>query len=146
MKRERIGVDRTTITFSLPVGLKKEIEHFILLKNLENDKKESVSYFCLKSVKCYLQVQNIKNFEGLKKIWSEVFICNTNINLNKKLEILKKFKKEIEVEVEELESYFNYKKIKNLENDSSIKEVENLGEMASWVVEEIKKVEYENNN
>jgi len=137
MKRERIGVDRTTITFSLPISLKKEIERFILAKSLENGEKESVSYFCLKSVKCYLQAQKIKNCFDLKKIWSEIFINNNNINLDKKFKILKEFRKEIEEEIEELKRYFNYKKIKNLEND---------GEMASWVVEEIKKVEYENNN
>jgi len=139
MKRERIGVDRTTITFSLPIPLKKEIERFILAKSLEDGEKESVSYFCFKGVKCYLQAQKIKNCFDLKKIWSEIFISNTNVNLSKKLEILKKFKKEIEEEIEELERYFDYKRVNNLENDLKIKKVEDFGEIASWVVENMMK-------
>jgi len=138
MRREKIGVERTTITFSLPINLKKQIEHFILSKNLKSDERESVSYFCLKSVKCYLQIQKINKFEDLKNIWSCVFINNNNINLNRKLEFLKEFEKEIKKEIEELEEYFSYKKLKNLENES-IAKVEELGEMASWVVEEMKK-------
>jgi len=137
--REKIGIERTTITFSLPVHLKKEIERFILSKNLENSEKESVSYFCLKGVKCYLQIQKIDSFEDLMNIWSCVFINNNNINLLKKLEFLKEFKKELENEIEELENYFSYKKLKNLENDESIAKIESLGEMASWVLEDMRR-------
>jgi len=138
MKREKIGIERTTITFSLPVHLKKEIERFILSKNLENSERESVSYFCFKSVKCYLRIQKIDNFEDLMNIWGCVFINNNNISLDKKLEFLREFKKELEKEIEELENYFGYKELKNL-NDKSLEKVESLGEMASWVVEEMKK-------
>ena len=131
-------MDRTTITFSLPISLKKEIERFILAKSLEDGEKESVSYFCFKGVKCYLQAQKIENFEGLKKIWSEVFICNTNINLSKKLEILKKFKKEIEAEVEELESYFRFKELNKID-EVEVERFERMGQIPLLVREKMKK-------
>ena len=136
--REKIGVERTTITFSLPVDLKKQIEYFILSKNLKSDERESVSYFCFRSVKCYLQIQKIDSFEDLMNIWGCVFINNNNISLNKKLDFLKEFGEEIKREIEELEKYFSYKKLKNLE-DESIAKIESLGEMASWVLEDMRR-------
>jgi len=136
--------DRVMVTFSLPFHKKKEIEQLIISNSFRTGQKQTLSNFCLNAVLLYTKIQKVKEFGDLKEVWGEIFINNNNLTLQEKFEILKEFKKEIEEEIEELKRYFNYKKIKNLENDESVKKVENFGEMASWIVVKIKNKDKKN--
>ena len=133
--------DRVMVTFSLPLFLKKEIQHLIITDSYYSNKKKSVSNFCLKSVILNLKVHKINKFEDLKEIWSDIFINNRYIHLKKKLELLKDFKKEIESEIEELEEYYAFKALKKLENDEVAEKLEKLGQMYSPIVLEMQKKE-----
>jgi len=135
--------DRVMVTFSLPFYKKKEIEQLIISNSFRTGQKQTLSNFCLNAVLLYTKIQKVKEFGDLKEVWGEIFINNNNLTLQKKFEILKEFKKEIEAEVEELEEYFAFKNLKKIE-DKDVQKVENLGEMASWIVVKIKNKDKKN--
>ena len=131
-------MNRVMITFSLPLFKKKEIEQIIIANSYKTKQKQSLSNYCLKSVLLYTQVQTAANFKDFKAVWSNIFINNNNITLQNKLEILKNFEEEIKKEKEELEEYFAFKSLKKIK-DVEAEKMENLGEMASWIITEMKK-------
>ena len=131
-------MNRVMITFSLPLSKKKEIEQIIIANSYKTKQKQSLSNYCLKSVLLYTQVQTAANFKDFAAVWSNIFVNNNNITLQNKLEILKNFEEEIKKEKEELEEYFAFKSLKKIK-DVEAEKVENLGEMASWIVTEMKK-------
>ncbi len=129
--------ERVNITFSCPLSLKKEAEKIISKKNYRTDEKLSLSGFVAKSLNCYVKAQNAKNFKDFHDIFSEIFINNKNLDLQTKYKIVNDFLQFFEKIKNEFDEYYTYKKLKNLD-DESVKKVEELGEMASWIKEKIR--------
>ena len=129
--------ERVNITFSCPLFLKKQAEKIISKKNFEEGKKLSLSNFVAKSLNCYVKAQKAQDFKDFKDIFSEIFINNKNIDLQTKYKIVNDFLQFFEKMKEEFDEYYAYKKLKNV-NDESVKKVEELGEMASWIKQEIR--------
>ena len=130
--------DRVMISFSLPLSKKKQIQEIIITNSYFQNKRQTLSNFCAKSVILNLKVHKIKKIDDLKEVWSEIFINNKYINLQKKLELLKSFKQEIEAEIKEIEEYYAFKQLKKIKDEEAEK-VENLGKMASWIVLQMQK-------
>jgi len=129
--------ERVNITFSCPLFLKKQAEKIISKKNFEEGKKLSLSNFVAKSLSCYVKAQNAQNFKDFKGIFSEIFINNKNLDLQTKYKIVNDFLQFFEKMKEEFDEYYAYKKLKNVD-DESVKKIEDLGEMASWIKQEIR--------
>jgi len=143
MKNERTGSGRALMSFTLPQELKNKIQDIVYKNSIKSRQRETISKFILKSVLLYLKVQEARKFEDFDEIWIEIFTNNSNISLQKKYEILKKFNEKIDKQIKELDEYFSFKKLKNV-NDESVKKVEEFGEMASWIKEKIRKKDEKN--
>ena len=130
--------ERVNITFSCPLQLKKEAEKIIAKKNFENGEKIRLSGFVAKSLNCYVKAQNARSFEDFRDIFADFFINNSNLNLQAKYEIVNDFLNYFEKMKKEFDEYYAFKKLKNVD-DESVEKVEALGEMASWIVQEMRK-------
>jgi len=130
--------DRVMVTYSLPLFVKNRVKDIISKLNFKCKKDFSISRFSLNSVLLNIKIQDAKNYNDFKEIWDEIFVSNCNLDLRSKLDILKKFKNEIELEIEELENYFSFKELNKID-ENEVKKFEEMGQIPFFVREKMKK-------
>jgi len=130
--------DRVMVTYSLPLSVKNRVKDIISKLNFKCKKDFSISRFSLNSVLLNIKIQDAKNYNDFKEIWDEIFVSNCNLDLRSKLDILKKFKNEIELEIEELENYFSFKELNKID-ENEVKKFEEMGQIPFFVREKMKK-------
>ena len=130
--------DRVMVTYSLPLSVKNRVKDIISKLNFKCKKDLSISRFSLNSVLLNIKIQDAKNYNDFKEIWDEIFVSNCNLDLRSKLDILKKFKNEIELEIEELENYFSFKELNKID-ENEVKKFEEMGQIPFFVREKMKK-------
>ena len=126
------------VTYSLPLFVKNRVKDIISKLNFKCKKDFSISRFSLNSVLLNIKIQDAKNYNDFKEIWDEIFVSNCNLDLRSKLDILKKFKNEIELEIEELENYFSFKELNKID-ENEVKKFEEMGQIPFFVREKMKK-------